>query len=221
MLVICEDCAKKYNIDETRIRGRRARFTCNECGHIIIVDKEDITRSLLTGRSAGAPSPSMDLLREMEVPLATGSGGEAQAAQSQPAAAAAESLVKRKKRGVPVFVTFIMAMLAFLTCVSLVYAYLYTGHLQSTSLADVFSKQPALRTRILLESALIFGVAWAFILAVLSVIARLLHGKFRRLVENANQLSIGDYDVPIDTRGPREIRDLAFALERIKARLKA
>ena len=220
MLVICEDCAKKYNIDETRIRGRRARFTCNECGHIIIVDKEDITRSLLTGKSAG-PAPTMDLLREMEAPLVTGSGGATQDPQSQPAAAAAESLVKRKKRGVPVFVTFIMAMLAFLTCVSLVYAYLYTGHLQSTSLADVFSKQPALRTRILLESALIFGVAWAFILAVLSVIARLLHGKFRRLVENANQLSIGDYDVIIDTRGPREIRDLAFALERIKARLKA
>jgi len=39
MLAICEDCAKKYNIDETRIKGEKARFSCYECGHIIVVKK--------------------------------------------------------------------------------------------------------------------------------------------------------------------------------------
>lgn len=39
MLVICEDCAKKYNIDEAKIKGDRARFSCQECGHIIVVKK--------------------------------------------------------------------------------------------------------------------------------------------------------------------------------------
>ncbi len=39
MLVICEECAKKYNIDETRMKGDRARFTCRQCGHLIIVEK--------------------------------------------------------------------------------------------------------------------------------------------------------------------------------------
>lgn len=39
MLVICEDCAKKFNIDEEQITGKKAKFTCNECGHIIIVEK--------------------------------------------------------------------------------------------------------------------------------------------------------------------------------------
>ncbi len=39
MLVICEDCAKKYNIDESRIKGEKAKFTCMECGHIIVVEK--------------------------------------------------------------------------------------------------------------------------------------------------------------------------------------
>lgn len=39
MLVICEDCAKKYNIDENKIKGDRARFSCYECGHIIVVIK--------------------------------------------------------------------------------------------------------------------------------------------------------------------------------------
>jgi DNA-directed RNA polymerase subunit RPC12/RpoP len=41
MLVICEDCAKKYNIDESRIKGEKAKFTCKECGHIIVVEKPE------------------------------------------------------------------------------------------------------------------------------------------------------------------------------------
>jgi predicted Zn finger-like uncharacterized protein len=39
MLAICEDCAKKYHIDESKIKGSRARFSCQECGHIIVVVK--------------------------------------------------------------------------------------------------------------------------------------------------------------------------------------
>lgn len=39
MLAICEDCAKRYNINETRIKGATARFSCQECGHIIVVHK--------------------------------------------------------------------------------------------------------------------------------------------------------------------------------------
>ncbi|WP_084312838.1 zinc-ribbon domain-containing protein [Desulfobulbus elongatus] len=40
MLVICEECSKKYNIDESKMKGERARFTCQECGHIIVVEKQ-------------------------------------------------------------------------------------------------------------------------------------------------------------------------------------
>ncbi|RUM47092.1 MAG: hypothetical protein DSY80_01240, partial [Desulfocapsa sp.] len=42
MLVFCEECAKKYTIDETRIKGDKARFSCRECGHIIVVKKPDV-----------------------------------------------------------------------------------------------------------------------------------------------------------------------------------
>ncbi len=39
MLAICEDCSKKYNVDESKIKGTRARFSCQKCGHIIVVVK--------------------------------------------------------------------------------------------------------------------------------------------------------------------------------------
>jgi predicted Zn finger-like uncharacterized protein len=43
MLAICEDCSKKYNIDESKMKGDRARFSCQECGHIIVVVRKGAT----------------------------------------------------------------------------------------------------------------------------------------------------------------------------------
>ena len=39
MIVICEDCGKKYRIEPERIKGDSARFKCKTCGHIIVVSK--------------------------------------------------------------------------------------------------------------------------------------------------------------------------------------
>lgn len=45
MLVICEDCAKKYHIDESRITAAKAKFPCKACGHIIVVEKPEAGRN--------------------------------------------------------------------------------------------------------------------------------------------------------------------------------
>jgi predicted Zn finger-like uncharacterized protein len=39
MLVICEECGKKYRIDETKIKGEMARVRCRICNHIIEITK--------------------------------------------------------------------------------------------------------------------------------------------------------------------------------------
>jgi predicted Zn finger-like uncharacterized protein len=39
MIVICEDCGKKYRIDHTKIKGNIAKFKCKACNHIITVSK--------------------------------------------------------------------------------------------------------------------------------------------------------------------------------------
>lgn len=44
MLAICEECAKKYNVDEKKMKSNRARFSCQECGHIIVVQKGEQDR---------------------------------------------------------------------------------------------------------------------------------------------------------------------------------
>lgn len=57
MIVICEECGKKYDIDPSRIRGRAASFKCRNCTHIIVVSKPvpPPERSVSETRSTLAP----------------------------------------------------------------------------------------------------------------------------------------------------------------------
>jgi HAMP domain-containing protein len=60
MLVICEECAKKYHVDINKIKGTRAKFSCKACGHVIVVEKpEPVIPSpvVAAGTSASAPPP--------------------------------------------------------------------------------------------------------------------------------------------------------------------
>ena len=40
MIVICEECGKKYRIDPDKIKGDKARFKCRSCSHMITVQKQ-------------------------------------------------------------------------------------------------------------------------------------------------------------------------------------
>ena len=41
VIVICEECGRKYRVDSDRILGRAAGFSCRSCGHRIRVVKPD------------------------------------------------------------------------------------------------------------------------------------------------------------------------------------
>jgi predicted Zn finger-like uncharacterized protein len=41
MIVICEECGKKYRIDPAKIKGKAASFKCRACDHLIVVSKPD------------------------------------------------------------------------------------------------------------------------------------------------------------------------------------
>jgi predicted Zn finger-like uncharacterized protein len=41
MIVICEECGKKYRIDPSKIKGKAASFKCRVCTHVIMVTKPE------------------------------------------------------------------------------------------------------------------------------------------------------------------------------------
>lgn len=68
MIVICEECGKRYRIDPEKIKGEVARFKCQSCNHVITVSKpEDKTTEpppplpaeepAVDIREAGPPAP--------------------------------------------------------------------------------------------------------------------------------------------------------------------
>ena len=45
MIVICEECGRKYRVDLTKIHGRRATFQCSACENVIMVKKPETNSS--------------------------------------------------------------------------------------------------------------------------------------------------------------------------------
>ena len=41
MIIICEECGKKYRIDPSKIKGQAASFKCRACTHLIVVPKPE------------------------------------------------------------------------------------------------------------------------------------------------------------------------------------
>lgn len=42
MIVICEECGKKYRLDPEKIKGKKATFRCKNCNHLITVSKQEV-----------------------------------------------------------------------------------------------------------------------------------------------------------------------------------
>jgi len=161
MLVICEDCAKKYHIDESRIKGQRAKFACKACGHIIVVEKPE------------PPPVSVQPLAAAEAPAAVAK----EAAVPPERKTAAETAARGRGRPLAVYLLTLLALSFLAAGGSFLYFYFRTipallaeeGGLRSLALALSLKetvKTPLLRKDYLLvnqeteRAALLPGVAY-------------------------------------------------------------
>ena len=61
MIVICEECGKKYRIDPAKIKGRAASFKCRACEHLIVVSKpEPSAPGQVAPQSAPVPKTTLE-----------------------------------------------------------------------------------------------------------------------------------------------------------------
>ena len=80
MIVICEECGKKYRIDPSKIKGAAARFKCRVCTHMIMVSKpqaataESSTVDLSVSETATEPTDSGAPPAEPEIKLDRAAG---------------------------------------------------------------------------------------------------------------------------------------------------
>ena len=141
MLVICEDCAKKYYIDETRIKGDKAKFTCNGCGHIIIVEKPPVKvpssdEKVLPDEAIIARYPDENQLEEEQQSKVTPSTNVAK-----------EKYFVPKGKGVPIRSYIFLTMIMGFAVISAAFSYLYINYIP-----QIINNQIELRTSAITES---------------------------------------------------------------------
>jgi predicted Zn finger-like uncharacterized protein len=64
MIVICEECGKKYQIDPSKIKGKAARFKCKACNHVIEVLKPEEKTPKPVSPPPPVEEPSADVAEE-------------------------------------------------------------------------------------------------------------------------------------------------------------
>ncbi|WP_339138164.1 MAG: zinc-ribbon domain-containing protein [Candidatus Electrothrix sp. GW3-4] len=153
MLVICEDCAKKYSIDEQRIKAPKVKFKCRACNHIIIVEKpkkskdtpsEDLSTSLLVAEQGTAEHKIKEKgeqrrAKRTSLPPPADPSPSVRAALRHSAAAAG--------KGMPFFVYLLAIMLVGLLSISTIFVHFYLK-----TIPDVLQHQLELRSQALTES---------------------------------------------------------------------
>ena len=97
MIVICEECGKKYRIDISKIKGKEARFKCKACNHLIPVTKPETNNSQAQAAAMAAAQPS-ETSTEAETAPTEDAPPQDSTPQDKPAAS--QPVVTRKKKGI-------------------------------------------------------------------------------------------------------------------------
>jgi methyl-accepting chemotaxis protein len=96
MIVICEECGKKYKIDPSKIKGEQARFKCKACSHIITVNKQE-------GDTSPKPTPKMVVdesagKETSETPASTATEQAPPTQTTKPEVSRSQGRVERRKK---------------------------------------------------------------------------------------------------------------------------
>ena len=58
MEVICDECGKKYRVDETKMKGDRAKARCKNCNHVMAVTRLPADAASVPSQSAADYQPA-------------------------------------------------------------------------------------------------------------------------------------------------------------------
>lgn len=134
MIVICEECGKKYQVDPSKIKGKEAMGKCHACGNRIMVTKPDESpeEPLLS------PLTTEEVSVEAVDPGGTRIQGEEQKTQSMKAVKLAGTKGRRMGLKSKIFILFFFIPIILI----LLAGWLYMGQLKNLSvlISDESSK---------------------------------------------------------------------------------
>jgi predicted Zn finger-like uncharacterized protein len=234
MIVVCEECGKKYRVNPSKIEGKAASFKCHICRHVIMVLKPRVNSPL--------PDPKMKVTSTNTIDDRLAADG-ADTKDDTPAAdrAKAETRHRQKAGGfglrAKMLLLFLFIPLVLTAGVSLFYVWYFETTTRlvvqesskivtqlaeekianiSVATAMMQSQAKVLTDKARMIALMMLGATLSLIGIIVFVYAHRLTGKIKSLTEVAERISLGELEMEIETKSRDEIGELAEAIARLQ-----
>lgn len=238
MIVICEECGKKYRVDPAKIKGKAASFKCHICRHVIMVIK-----------ARGFP-PQADSKMKVMSTTTTDDRLAADGADikegTPPADKAKPARRHRRKAGgfglrTKMLLLFLFIPIILTAGVNLFYLWHFEtttrllvqestkivtqrakGDIANNSAATAMiqSRAKALTDKARMMALMMLGATLLLIGIIVFVYVHRLTGKIKLLTDVAERISVGELEMEIETKSRDEIGELAEAIARMQDNLR-
>ena len=238
MIVICEECGKKYRVDPSKIKGKAASFKCHICRHVIMVLKARLIPPQPDSKMKVTSATTID-------DRLTADGAETK--DGTPTADKAKDGIRhpRKAGGFGLRAKMLLLFLFMPLTLTAGLSLFYLWHFETTSrlLVQESSKiitqlaeekiankmdesiGPAqlmhTRAKVLTDKArmialMMLGATLLLIGIIVFIYVHRLTGKIKSLSEVAERISVGELEMEIETKSRDEIGELAEAIARMQ-----
>ena len=244
MLIICEDCGKRYRLDHTILGRKPVKFKCKTCAHLIMLpgaqntggDPDDVTQGPLA--SNDGRETKVESIEDLGMGASMYDAVSAAPGKLFPADSDAIPVMLSLRSKMlflfvvlPVILFASSAVLFFYQTVRLEHSLTGESTAIMTRMAEVKithleeSTQPAaalearsqsLTGQIKTTMAVILSVTLLIIGVTVSIFAHRLTARIRSLTDAADRISIGDLEVEIPVCSRDEFGKLAEAISRMQ-----
>ena len=234
MIVICEECGKKYRVDPSKIKGKAASFKCHICRHVIMVLKARLIPP--------QPDSKMKVTSATTIDDRLNADGAETKDGTPTADKAKDGTRHRRKAGgfglrAKMLLLFLFIPLILTAGLSLFHLW----HFETTSrllvqenskivmqlakeeianisaaTAMMQSQAEALINKARMIGLMMLGVTLLFIGIIVFICVHRLTGKIKLLTEIAERISLGELEMEVETKSRDEIGELAEAIARMQ-----
>ncbi len=234
MIVICEECGKKYRVDPSKIKGKAASFKCHICRHVIMVLKARLIPPQPDSKMKVTATTTID--DRLADDGAETKDGTPTAVKAKPG-----TRHRRKAGGLGLRAKMLLLFLFIPLILTAGLSLFYFWHFETTSrlivqesskivtqlaqeeianiaaaTAMMQSQAKALTDKARMITSMMLGVTLLLIGIIVFIYVHRLTGKIKSLTEVAERISVGELEMEIETKSRDEIGELAEAIARMQ-----
>lgn len=234
MIVICEECGKKYRVDPAKIKGKAASFKCHICRHVIMVIKARVN----------PPQPDSKInVTSTTTPDDRQAAARADIKEGSPTIDEAKPgrRHRRKAKGFGLRTKMLLLFLFIPVILTAGVSLFYLWHFETTTrllvqestkivtqqakgeIANISaatemiqSRAKALTDKAQTMALMTLGATLLFIGIIVFIYVHRLTRKIKLLTDVAERISAGDLETEIETKSRDEIGELAEAIARMQ-----